>query len=54
MACYWCNNAKTDEFSPEEFKPIAEGIRKAWNERLRELGIKGIDAPDQKIWETDF
>jgi len=54
MACYWCNNAKTDEFSPKEFKPIAEGIRMAWNERLRGLGMKEIDAPDPKIWETDF
>jgi hypothetical protein len=31
--CYWCNNAKTDEFNEEEFKPIAEGIRKVWVER---------------------
>ena len=54
IACYWCNNAKTDEFSPKEFEPIAEGIRKAWNKRLRELGMKEIDAPDPKIWETDF
>ena len=54
MACYWCNNAKTDEFSPKEFEPIAEGIRKAWNKRLRELGMKEIDAPDPKIWKTDF
>lgn len=28
MCCYWCNNAKTDEFTPEEFKEIAKGIRK--------------------------
>lgn len=54
MACYWCNNAKTDEFSPEEFKPIAEGIRKAWNERLKGLGIKEIGTPDPKIWKTNF
>ena len=55
MACYWCNNAKTDEFSPKEFEPIAEGIRKAWNERLRDIGeteIKGT--PNSEIWETDF
>jgi len=55
MACYWCNNAKTDEFSPKEFEPIAEGIRRAWNERLRDIGeteIKG--APNSEIWETDF
>ena len=55
MACYWCNNAKTDEFSPKEFKPIAEGIRKAWNERLKQIGKAEIKSvPDSKIWETDF
>ena len=54
MACCWCNNTKTDEFSPKEFEPKAEGIRKAWNERLKELGMKEIDAPDTKIWKTDF
>lgn len=37
MACYWCNNAKTDEFTVEEFQPIAEGIRKVWNQRLRAI-----------------
>jgi 5-methylcytosine-specific restriction endonuclease McrA len=25
-ACYWCNNAKTDEFDDVEFKPIGELI----------------------------
>ncbi|WP_148799328.1 hypothetical protein [Campylobacter concisus] len=54
MACYWCNNAKTDEFSPREFEPIAEGIRKVWSERLGELGMKEIDAPDLEIWKTGF
>ncbi len=32
-ACYWCNNAKTDEFNPSEFKEIARGINKVWNKR---------------------
>ena len=55
MACYWCNNAKTDEFSPKEFKPIAEGIRKAWNERLKEIGEAEIEyKSDEKFWEIDF
>ncbi|WP_107945759.1 hypothetical protein [Campylobacter concisus] len=57
MACYWCNNAKTDEFSPEEFKPIAEGIRKTWNERLKAIGYSKEeikDVPDPKIWNTKF
>ena len=32
--CYWCNNAKTDEFTDEEFLPIATEIRKALENRL--------------------
>jgi 5-methylcytosine-specific restriction endonuclease McrA len=35
MACYWCNNAKTDEFTGEEFMSIGSEIRKIWNKRLR-------------------
>ena len=57
MACYWCNNAKTDEFSPREFKPIAEGIRRTWNERLKAIGYSKEeikDVPDPKIWEFEF
>lgn len=34
MACYWCNNAKTDEFNEKEFLLIAEGISKVWKARL--------------------
>ena len=35
LSCYWCNNAKSDEFSEEEFKfYIASGIKKIWQERL--------------------
>lgn len=34
MACYWCNNAKADEFTAEEFKEIAKGIKKVWSNRL--------------------
>jgi 5-methylcytosine-specific restriction endonuclease McrA len=33
--CYWCNNAKTDEFSHREFKKIGIEIQKIWNERLK-------------------
>jgi hypothetical protein len=32
--CYWCNNAKTDEFSFEEFKKIGKIIESIWNDRL--------------------
>ena len=31
--CYWCNNAKTDEFSEIEFVSIAEKIREVWGRR---------------------
>jgi 5-methylcytosine-specific restriction endonuclease McrA len=34
IACYWCNNAKTDEFTPEEFIPVAEKIHEIWKKRL--------------------
>ncbi len=37
-SCYWCNNAKTDEFSEDEFKNIACGINISWNKRLQRIG----------------
>ena len=37
-SCYWCNNAKTDEFTEDEFKNIACGINISWNERLQQIG----------------
>jgi 5-methylcytosine-specific restriction endonuclease McrA len=39
MACYWCNNAKTDEFTGDEFMSIGSEIRKIWNKRL----LKNVD-----------
>lgn len=33
-SCYWCNNAKTDEFTKKDFEPIALAIRSVWNSRL--------------------
>ena len=49
-ACYWCNNAKTDSFSYEEFKNIiAPGIRTVWNCRLKEAGLELIpEEPSEK------
>lgn len=32
--CYWCNNAKTDEFSYDEFKKIGRVIESIWDGRL--------------------
>ena len=35
MSCYWCNNAKTDEFTENEFLQIGKEIRKIWQTRLK-------------------
>lgn len=34
MCCYWCNNAKTDEFTPKEFMLVGAAIREVWQKRL--------------------
>lgn len=42
-SCYWCNNAKTDEFTDDEFKNcISKGIRQKWNSRLKRVGLQEI------------
>lgn len=33
-SCYWCNKAKADEFTVEEFRCIAKGMNTVWNQRL--------------------
>lgn len=43
MSCYWCNNAKTDEFNEREFKIIAKSIKKVWNSRLAKVKIVGSE-----------
>lgn len=35
FCCYWCNNAKTDEFTSEEFKYVGQVIGTIWSKRLR-------------------
>jgi hypothetical protein len=35
MSCYWCNNAKTDEFTYDEFRKIGESFEIIWEARLR-------------------
>jgi 5-methylcytosine-specific restriction endonuclease McrA len=48
MSCYWCNNAKTDEFLPFEFKEIARGINIVWKQRL---SMNSIQFPENSdIW----
>ena len=34
MSCYWCNNAKTDEFSYEEFRKMSCRTNDIWRARL--------------------
>ncbi len=52
-SCYWCNNAKTDEFIPKEFKKIAKGINCVWNQRLKDAGLKEmVEFPkNSDIWD---
>jgi len=35
LACYWCNNAKTDTFSKKEFKLIGEAIGNALKRKIK-------------------
>ena len=37
LACYWCNQAKTDEFSHDEFIPVGKVIGEIWKKRKIEL-----------------
>jgi len=34
LCCYWCNNAKSDEFTADEFLPIGKLIGEIWQKRL--------------------
>lgn len=36
FACYWCNNAKTDTFTYDEFREIGKKINKVWETRLNQ------------------
>jgi hypothetical protein len=35
LCCYMCNNAKSDFFGHEEFKPIGKAINQVWSEILK-------------------
>ncbi len=38
LACYWCNNAKTDEFSYSEFiNNVGPAFKKIWQERKNSI-----------------
>lgn len=34
LSCYWCNNAKTDTFTHEEFLEVGKVFSKIWQQRL--------------------
>ncbi|KAA3436740.1 hypothetical protein [Rufibacter hautae] len=34
LCCYWCNNAKTDTFTYDEFKEIGKVFKAIWKERM--------------------
>jgi hypothetical protein len=42
LACYVCNNAKSDFITAKEFEPIARGIHNFWKEKTK----KKIDFPE--------
>lgn len=35
LACYWCNNAKTDTFTHSEFSKIGIVIKEIWTQRFK-------------------
>ena len=43
LACYWCNNAKTNYFTYEEFKEIGERLKKIQQARINNIN---------KIWSN--
>jgi len=54
LSCYWCNNAKTDEFLEDEFKNIAKEIRKVWKGRLKNSDIShGISENEKLLTDGD-
>jgi hypothetical protein len=34
LCCYWCNNAKTDTFTEEEFLKVGQVINQIWQKRF--------------------
>lgn len=36
LCCYWCNNAKTDTFTEEEFKEVGQVFKSIWQKRLNQ------------------
>jgi len=57
LCCYWCNNAKSDTFIVDEFKPIAKGINEAWKIKLNKVwkdrGADIIDFDKIQFWKEE-
>ncbi|TPE43604.1 hypothetical protein [Pontibacter mangrovi] len=34
LCCYWCNNAKTDTFTYDEFKEVGKVFKSIWQQRM--------------------
>jgi hypothetical protein len=41
FACYWCNNAKTDTFTADEFKKVGRVFKQIWKDRLSQVITQG-------------
>ncbi len=42
FCCYWCNNAKTDTFTHEEFVEIGKVISKCWESRKKKKEMEKV------------
>ena len=55
MSCYWCNNAKTDEFTYEEFRAMSCNTPNIWKNRLTtQSNIAIFEANDKLFCEWDW
>ena len=56
LSCYWCNNAKTDEFTYDEFKRIGIMNRIIWENRIKgtDWSSEMYDKLKNKIEVLDF
>ncbi len=55
LACYYCNNAKSDVFAPQEFQIIADAIGKAIRQRIHKTRTRpeGTRQPDSNVIARD-
>ena len=51
LACYICNNAKSDFISPQDFKSIAKGINQFWVDKV---GVNAVFPKNSDIWDKTF